>query len=247
MATKVRHVYGNRLTLAIPLQQITLAQTGGQVSAATEDFTPTKEVSVKLYRRNGGTEPGYSFTASVSGNIAIITDEGNITPGKYDIEILTEDAGGNPCRFMQRNALEVVAATIDAGIQPGVEFDAQTQTLAGTAFLFAKGEKGDKGDKGDQGIQGVQGDKGDQGIQGIQGDRGEKGEKGDKGDKGDPGTTDYTQLTNKPDLSVYEMKSSRVTSLSSSSTDDQYPSAKAVVDYVGDINDILDTINGEVL
>lgn len=30
-----------------------------------------------------------------------------------------------------------------------------------------------------------------------------KGEKGDKGDKGDAGTTDYNELENKPDLSVY--------------------------------------------
>lgn len=33
--------------------------------------------------------------------------------------------------------------------------------------------------------------------------QGEKGEKGEKGDKGDPGTTDYNELENKPDLSIY--------------------------------------------
>lgn len=51
--------------------------------------------------------------------------------------------------------------------------------------------------KGEQGVQGMQG------IQGVAGERGEKGEKGDKGDKGDAGTTDYNDLENKPDLSVF--------------------------------------------
>ena len=61
----------------------------------------------------------------------------------------------------------------------------------------------------------------------------------------------YNDLNNKPDLSVYELSSNKVTSISSSSTDTQYPSAKCVYDYidtiVGDINSALDTINGEVI
>ena len=61
----------------------------------------------------------------------------------------------------------------------------------------------------------------------------------------------YNDLDNKPDLSVYELISNKTTSLSSSSTDTQYPSAKCVYDYidtiVGDINTALDTINGEVI
>lgn len=53
-------------------------------------------------------------------------------------------------------------------------------------------------------------------------------------------TTDMnTALGNKED------KSNKVTSISSSSTDTQYPSAKCVYDIVGDIASALDTINGE--
>ena len=48
-----------------------------------------------------------------------------------------------------------------------------------------------------------------------------------------------------------EVTTNKVTSLSSSSTDTQYPSAKCVYDYignvVGDIGELLDTIQGEVI
>ena len=47
------------------------------------------------------------------------------------------------------------------------------------------------------------------------------------------------------DVSGKEDKSNKVTSLSSSSTDTQYPSAKCVYDLIGDINSALDLINGE--
>ena len=44
-----------------------------------------------------------------------------------------------------------------------------------------------------------------------------------------------------------EVATNKVTSLSSSSTDTQYPSAKCVYDLVGDIATTLDTIQGEVI
>ena len=44
-----------------------------------------------------------------------------------------------------------------------------------------------------------------------------------------------------------ETANNKVTSLSSSSTDTQYPSAKCVYDLIGDINTVLDNINGEVI
>ncbi len=56
---------------------------------------------------------------------------------------------------------------------------------------------------------------------------------------------DYDDLSNKPsipDVSGKEDKSNKVTSLSSSSTDTQYPSAKCVFDLVGDIEIILASI-----
>lgn len=49
------------------------------------------------------------------------------------------------------------------------------------------------------------------------------------------------------DILGKEDKSNKVTSISSSSTDKQYPSAKCIYDLVGDIGTTLDTIQGEVI
>ena len=53
--------------------------------------------------------------------------------------------------------------------------------------------------------------------------------------------TNYTNNTNL--ANTYQTKSNLVTSLSSSSTDTQYPSAKCVYDLVGDIETILQTLD----
>ena len=60
-------------------------------------------------------------------------------------------------------------------------------------------------------------------------------------------TETYTQAETNTLLNAKENISNKVTSLSSSSTDTQYPSAKCVYDLVGDINSALDSINGEVI
>lgn len=46
------------------------------------------------------------------------------------------------------------------------------------------------------------------------------------------------------DLSDYQTIANLVTTISSSSTDTQYPSAKCVYDIVGDIGTLLDQLNG---
>lgn len=75
------------------------------------------------------------------------------------------------------------------------------------------------------------------------------------GGGGGGGTTNYNQLSNKPqinsttltgnksldDLGIQAI-SNKVTSLSSSSTDTQYPSAKCVYDMIGDVESILTTL-----
>lgn len=55
-------------------------------------------------------------------------------------------------------------------------------------------------------------------------------------------TNDAGYLTEHQDISGKENTSNKVTSLSSSSTDTQYPSAKCVYDLVGDIETILASI-----
>lgn len=54
----------------------------------------------------------------------------------------------------------------------------------------------------------------------------------------------YADLTGKPDLSSYEISTRKTTSLSSASTDAQYPSAKCVWDLIGDVGTVISSING---
>lgn len=49
----------------------------------------------------------------------------------------------------------------------------------------------------------------------------------------------YSDLSGTPDLSGYQTTSNLVTSVSSSSTDSQYPSAKLFYDTVGDVETLL--------
>lgn len=56
-----------------------------------------------------------------------------------------------------------------------------------------------------------------------------------------------TALQEHQDVSGKEDKTNKVTSLSSSSTDTEYPSAKCVYDLIGDINTMLDQMNREVV
>lgn len=73
-----------------------------------------------------------------------------------------------------------------------------------------------------------------------------------KGDTGDSGVYIGTTPPTDPNIKVWidtsgeagdvEMTSNKVTSISSESTDIQYPSAKAVANIIGDINTSLDSI-----
>ena len=60
-------------------------------------------------------------------------------------------------------------------------------------------------------------------------------------------TNYYNKTQSDSLLNAKENISNKVTSISSSSTDTQYPSAKCVYDIVGDIASTLDTIQGEVI
>ena len=121
----------------------------------------------------------------------------------------------------------------------------------------AKGDKGEKGDKGDTGAQGIQGEQGIQGVQGA------------KGDKGDPGATPNLTIGTvttleagqnatasitgeSPDLTLNlgipkgadgEGKAVDIsTTLSSSSTDSEVPSAKCVYDLLGNVTALIDAM-----
>ena len=121
----------------------------------------------------------------------------------------------------------------------------------------SRGAKGDKGEKGD---------KGDKGSPGAKGDKGEPGAKGDKGDTGatpnltigsvttlEAGQNATASITGEsPDLTLNlgipkgadgEGKAVDIsTTLSSSSTDSEVPSAKCVYDLLGNVTALIDAM-----
>lgn len=135
-----------------------------------------------------------------------------------------------------------------------------------------KGEKGEKGDtgaqgiQGEQGIQGVQGEKGDKGEKGAQGPQGLQGPPGSAGADGktpnitigsvttlEAGQNATASITGEsPDLTLNlgipkgadgEGKAVDIsTTLSSSSTDSEVPSAKCVYDLLGNVTALIDAM-----
>ena len=135
-----------------------------------------------------------------------------------------------------------------------------------------KGEKGDKGDtgaqgiQGEQGIQGVQGEKGDKGEKGAQGPQGLQGPPGEAGADGktpnitignvetlEAGQNATASITGEsPNLTLNlgipkgadgEGKAVDIsTTLSSSSTDSEVPSAKCVYDLLGNVTALIDAM-----
>lgn len=112
-----------------------------------------------------------------------------------------------------------------------------------------RGIQGETGAQGPQGIQGPQGERGPQGPTGPQGPEGQTGPQGiqgpagAQGPSGDPGIYYGTQTPTSESISFWidpsgspteglELTANKVTTISSGSTDTQYPSAKAVYDYI---------------
>ena len=133
----------------------------------------------------------------------------------------------------------------------------------------SRGEKGDKGIQGERGIQGVQGEKGDKGDKGSPGAKGDKGEPGAKGDKGDTGATPNLTIGSVTTLEAGQNATASITgespdltlnlgipkgadgdgkavdistTLSSSSTDSEVPSAKCVYDLLGNVTALIDAM-----
>lgn len=72
-----------------------------------------------------------------------------------------------------------------------------------------RGETGVQGERGPAGLAGAKGETGAQGVQGLPGPAGVQGPPGPRGERGPAGTTDYRNLSNRPDLSVYMTKTDR--------------------------------------
>lgn len=137
--TRIKHVQGNVLKLAIPLTLREVTLVDGSVSITDSDFVPTGTVKVIF----GQTSRQFEFIASMrNGNVAVVEDKGTLPVGTFAITVLCNDEIGNPMRFKQLAVVRVFDATKDAGIDVGIEFEAQEWLLEGAIFIAVKGEDG---------------------------------------------------------------------------------------------------------
>lgn len=138
MATRIKHVYGNVLRLAIPLTKRTVSIVDGNADYTDTDFVPSNNYPIKV---QFGTK--YTREARMrDSNIACVEDRGELPVGVYAVTVLCKDSNGNPMRFKQNCVVQVVDVTAAAGITPGVEFQSEEHLLDAAIFLAVSGQDG---------------------------------------------------------------------------------------------------------
>lgn len=140
MPTKIPHVQGNELRLAIPLQVQTVTLNNGQAKATYTEFIPNPSFPVTVVLAKGTAR--IDIDAVMQGNVAIAIEPGTITEGKYSVTVLCHDDQGKPKRFKQRAVVEVYDVTSDAGLPEGIEFNSETHYLDAAIFLAVSGLDG---------------------------------------------------------------------------------------------------------
>lgn len=132
---KIKHVYGNVLRIDIPLTIKIINSESGETHEVEEPFYPdtSKPVLVELANQYNITK--YTYEATIDGNVAHIEDYGNIRVGVYKVTVKCFDEYNQPYRYMVRDIIEICDATIDAGVEAGIEFDSETYTLEGAVFI----------------------------------------------------------------------------------------------------------------
>lgn len=134
---KIKHVEGNKLQLAIPLTIQTVTVDDGETSAAVTDFVPNPSYPVEIVLKRGSNERRYD--ARMDGNIAVMEDAGTLDRGTYSVIVLCRNDAGEPLRFKQRDVVEVVDLTAEAGIEASIEYNAETHYLDAAVFMAVSG------------------------------------------------------------------------------------------------------------
>lgn len=134
---KIKHVEGNKLQLAIPLTIQTVTVDDGETSATVTDFVPNTLYPVEIVLKRGSKERRYD--ARMDGNIAVMEDAGTLDRGTYSVIVLCRNDAGEPLRFKQRDVVEVVDLTAEAGIEAGIEYNAETHYLDAAVFMAVSG------------------------------------------------------------------------------------------------------------
>lgn len=126
---KATVVRGNVLRLRVELTLCTMQSEGETVETDKREFVPKAgTVTAKLI--NGARM--VPMQVEMEGNYAHLADYGTLELGEYSLDIRCLDVQDLPYRCKLCGAVEVVDATACAGIEAGVEFDAQVQHLEAT-------------------------------------------------------------------------------------------------------------------
>ena len=129
---RIKHVFGNVLSIAIPLTLRTLTKNGDEMIVSDVDFIPSSDYPVSVVFTRGKTR--YPITAVMDGNVAVVEDKGKMPLGMYDICVECRDDEGDPYRFKQNTVLEVCDTTAEAGIDEEIEYEAKTWYLNAAVF-----------------------------------------------------------------------------------------------------------------
>lgn len=123
--------------MAIPLTIQTVTVDDGETSATVTDFVPNPSYPVEIVLKRGSKERRYD--AWMDGNIAVMEDPGTLERGTYSVIVLCRNDAGEPLRFKQRDVVEVVDLTAEAGIEAGIEYNAETHYLDAAVFMAVSG------------------------------------------------------------------------------------------------------------
>lgn len=125
------------MRIAVPLTKRTVEVVDGVITAVDTDFVPSTDYPIAIILDKGNAQ--LKMLAQLRGNnIAYFEDKGTIPVGVYSITVTCKDSEGNPYRFKERAVLQVVDVTADAGIEKGIEYDAEEYYLDNAVF-FASG------------------------------------------------------------------------------------------------------------
>ena len=145
--TEVTYIQGNSFSLSVPLLKRVVAKENDTTTITTEPFIPASgdAVTVKLI----GERRQYTYTPTMSDNVAVVELSGNELSGRYAIEVTILTANGERMRYAQPMALALVpyTGTVDSIVVGSATLDA-------SIFFAMRGAKGDKGDDGN-GIVGI--------------------------------------------------------------------------------------------
>ena len=134
---KIKHVRGNTLSLAIPLQDKIWRIVEGEKTAEITDFVPLETDVVEVVIKSA--YKSVTLPATVTENVVSVVDAGTLPTGCYGVEIMVRRASGDVRRYYNSCEIHVVEQTSEAGIEDGVEFNVETYELEAAVFEMMRG------------------------------------------------------------------------------------------------------------